>query len=155
MPLQSLVIVENYFQDKPLLTKEFTTREFWDFLFSDNWSDGYSVRVFVGQLQHLLSSCLVSMRQTGHVVQHSTVAYAKNLRQKYSVNELTQEETVYAGLEETLLLEFVYYGMTHVKKPTIRISSESTAGYPERSTTHSSSFQPSTDVDSSDNGITN
>lgn len=67
--------------------------EFWDFLFSDSWQDGYSVRVLEGQLMGLLVTKLVKLTKVGQVTQHSTVAYAKNTRHHKAVYKHSKVKT--------------------------------------------------------------
>lgn len=59
--------------------------EFWEYLFNQDWHEGYSVRVLEGRLQSLLMSVLVALTSAGQVTQHSTIAFAKNRRYRNSI----------------------------------------------------------------------
>ncbi|XP_045211506.2 uncharacterized protein LOC123563010 [Mercenaria mercenaria] len=133
-PLQSLVIVEDYFSDVPQFTREFNISEFWDFLFSDSWSNGYSVRVLEGQLLEMMTTCLHSLTHAAKVIQNVTKAYAKTKRQKYSM--VTKKAPELKSFTETLLLKFVYYG--NLVKPAC-FDQESSVGYPDVTTATNSS----------------
>lgn len=70
------------------------TGEFWEFLFSESWRQGYSVRVLEGQLQELLLSTLVKLTSAGQATHHSTVAYAKNRKQRLPIYKRSEKVSV-------------------------------------------------------------
>ncbi|KAH3863715.1 hypothetical protein DPMN_026705 [Dreissena polymorpha] len=149
LPLQSLVIVEDYSSDKPHYGKEFKIDEFWEHLFSKDWNNGYSLRVLEGRLQDLLITCLVTLIHGDRVTQHSTMAYAKNRRQRNSIYKPSQKKPELKPYEETLLLEFIYYG--RVMKSNAHETEASSDGYPNvttcSATTYVSSELETTDLD--------
>jgi len=54
--------------------------DFFDYLYSDVWKDGCSVRVLEGQLLDELLQGLFRLESGSHVVRHTTYAIARNQR---------------------------------------------------------------------------
>ncbi|KAL3877507.1 hypothetical protein ACJMK2_035206 [Sinanodonta woodiana] len=81
-PIESLVLSESYSSDEPLDIRECQINEFWDYLFSEDWSEGSSLRVLKGRLQDQIVLCLAHMKKVGIITHHRTFACAVNLRRK-------------------------------------------------------------------------
>lgn len=114
--LQSSVGCEQYFSDELTTFQDVTIEEFWDFLYSDKWSHGCSIRILEGQLLDYLITALYVLEKTNIIGHHNTFAFARNKRERRACYKLSNEEKGCRIIEETLLLEFTYYGRKTEKK---------------------------------------
>ncbi|XP_052071143.1 uncharacterized protein LOC127709581 [Mytilus californianus] len=114
--LQSSVGCEQYFSDELTTFHDVTIEEFWDFLYSDKWSHGCSIRILEGQLLDYLITALYVLEKTNIIGHHNTFAFARNQRERRACYKLSNEEKGCRIIEETLLLEFTYYGRKTEKK---------------------------------------
>lgn len=67
---------------------------FWDFLYSDKWSYGCSLRILDGQLLDYLITALYVLEQSGIVGQHTTFAFARNQRERRGCYKVSNSEKV-------------------------------------------------------------
>ncbi|VDI37904.1 Hypothetical predicted protein [Mytilus galloprovincialis] len=138
--LQSSVGCEQYFSDELTTFQDVTVEEFWDFLYSDKWSHGCSIRILEGQLLDYLITALYVLEKTNIIGHHNTFAFARNQRERRGCYKLSNEEKGCTLIEETLLLEFTYYGRKTEKKSKDKPSSS-------RETTTDSTFHTITEED--------
>ncbi|KAL3877503.1 hypothetical protein ACJMK2_035202 [Sinanodonta woodiana] len=138
-PVESMVVSECLSRDKPLDMREC---EFWDYLHSNDWSDGSSLRVLTGRLQSEIINGLAYMENIGLITHLSTYAYAVNIRRRKICYRRKKSKTGMDDIltrKETILLEFGYYGpYRETRRPKYRKESGS-SGYQE---SYTSPFPP-------------
>ncbi|KAL4238661.1 hypothetical protein ACF0H5_003368 [Mactra antiquata] len=89
---------------------------FFNYLNSDKWSSGCSIRVLEGQLLDQILLGLYRLERDGVVVRHATQAFARNNRKRTGCYK--QATTEFLGsISETLLLEFAYFGTLTKETP--------------------------------------
>ncbi|XP_061182056.1 uncharacterized protein LOC133190434 [Saccostrea echinata] len=134
-PQQSTVLCEklSFSGDIDRKEQELQVGEFWDYLYSDKWEHGCSIRILEGQLFDLLQTKLHILLKKQMIVHHRTFAFARNKREKRGCYKLANEKGC-GEIEEILLLEFIYYGR---RVEPIRQYGSTCSSYPGISTTTS------------------
>ncbi|XP_062619006.1 uncharacterized protein LOC134280573 [Saccostrea cucullata] len=134
-PHQSTVLCEklSFSGDIDRKEQELQVGEFWDYLYSDKWEHGCSIRILEGQLFDLLQTKLHILLKKHMIVHHRTFAFARNRREKRGCYKLANEKGC-GEIEEILLLEFIYYGR---RVEPIRQYGSTCSSYPGTSTTTS------------------
>ncbi|KAK3090507.1 hypothetical protein FSP39_012371 [Pinctada imbricata] len=112
-PLKSALLCENYIinqgDESARDSRNVPMEKFWDFLYSDEWSNGCAIRVLEGELMEELMYWLHVCVQDKSVATHKTFAFARNKRERRGCYKLANQKGC-VEIEETLLIEFTYYG---------------------------------------------
>ncbi|XP_021349691.1 uncharacterized protein LOC110447736, partial [Mizuhopecten yessoensis] len=136
-PLQSTVLTESLLDKDTLEHRELEIGGFWAFLYSDKWRGHCSVRVTEGQLLETMMATLHQLENDGEVIHKNTHAYARNERERRGCYRLANQEGC-DTVQETLLLEFTYYGRRKPRSP--NSTSDSSSCYPGNGSTTSTTW---------------
>ncbi|KAK6169994.1 hypothetical protein SNE40_018495 [Patella caerulea] len=115
IPLKSIVVCEEFDREDAKEWKVLDPEKFWEYLYSDSWNDDCSLRVLEGELLELLVMLLCIMEKEEEVSSYLTFAYAKTKRPVHKCyTDATDKKEEFTT--ETLLIEYIYYGISETKE---------------------------------------